>query len=65
MWEEKTMERYLKLLSENEKKNGNTYEFVLELIRQITFDGSLSSKERTDEIKKIYWALDEYAVMQK
>ncbi|MBN6188251.1 hypothetical protein [Aneurinibacillus sp. REN35] len=55
------MERYLKLLSEAEQKNGNTQSFVLELIRQITFDASLSSKERTDEIKKIYWALDEYA----
>ncbi|GED12281.1 hypothetical protein [Aneurinibacillus migulanus] len=55
------MERYLKLLSENEQKNGNMQHFVLELIRQITFDASLSSKERTDEIKKIYWALDEYA----
>jgi hypothetical protein len=58
------MERYLKLLSENEKNNGNTSQFVLELIRQVTFDASLSPKERTDEIKKIYWALDEYAGIQ-
>jgi hypothetical protein len=54
------MERYLELLSQNEEKDGDIYQFILELIRQITFDVSLSSKERTDEIKKIYWALDEY-----
>jgi hypothetical protein len=59
------MEHYLKMLSENEKKNSSTEHFVLELIRQVTFDASLSSKERTDEIKKIYWALDEYAQVLK
>ncbi|AMA73811.1 MULTISPECIES: hypothetical protein [Aneurinibacillus] len=58
------MERYLKLLSENAQKNGNIYQFVLELIRQVTFDASLSSKERMDEIKKIYWALEEYVAVQ-
>jgi hypothetical protein len=59
------VEHYLQMLSENEKKSGSTHEFVLELIRQVTFDASLSSKERTDEIKKIYWALDEYSQILK
>ncbi|GEN33163.1 hypothetical protein [Aneurinibacillus danicus] len=59
------MERYLKMLAENEQKDGDMHQFILELIRQITFDASLSSKERTDEIKKIYWALDEYAGVQQ
>lgn len=54
------MERYLEMLSQNREKEGDIYQFILELIRQVTFDVSLSSKERTDEIKKIYWALDEY-----
>lgn len=53
------MERYLEMLSENHEKQGDIIQFVLELIRQVTFDVSLSPKERTDEIKKIYWALDE------
>ncbi|BAU29286.1 hypothetical protein DFP93_11681 [Aneurinibacillus soli] len=57
------MERYLKMLAG--RHGHEAHRFVVELIRQITFDASLSPKERTDEIKKIYWALDEHSTVQK
>lgn len=57
------MERYLKMLAG--RQGHEAHRFVVELIRQITFDASLSPKERTDEIKKIYWALDEHSTVQK
>lgn len=57
------MERYLKMLAG--RQGDEAQRFVIEMIRQITFDASLSAKERTDEIKKIYWALDEHSAVQK